>query len=88
LFVDFTNQRRLRLNGMSSIDLADPLLRDYAEAQLVVRVRVTELFNNCPRYIHKMQLIERSPFVPRDGCQTPVPEWKSRDWVQEVLASE
>ena len=85
LFVDFINQRRLRLNGVSSIDLADPLLRDYPEAQLVTRVRITELFPNCPRYVHKMQLVERSTFVPRDGCQTPVPEWKSRDWVQEVL---
>src|SRR5579871_5823101 len=45
LFVDFTNQRRLRLNGVSSIDLNDSLLRDYPEAQLVIRVRITELFN-------------------------------------------
>src|SRR5689334_12048950 len=74
LFIDFVNQRRLRLNGVASMDPDDSLLREYAEAQLVIRVRITEVFPNCPRYIHKMQLVERSQFVPRHGCQTPEPE--------------
>ena len=26
-----------------------------------------QVFPNCPRYIHRMQLVERSPFVPRAG---------------------
>ena len=85
LFIDFVNQRRLRLNGVASLDAADPLLRDYAEAQLIVRVRITDVFPNCPRYVHNMQLVERSQFVPRDGCETPEPEWKSKDWVRDVL---
>ena len=85
LFIDFVNQRRLRLNGVASIDPADPLLSDYPEALLVVRVRATEVFPNCPRYIHKLELVERSAFVPREGCQTPEPEWKSRDWVRDAL---
>lgn len=85
LFIDFINQRRLRLNGVASMDPADPLLREYAEAQLIIRVRITEVFPNCPRYIHKMQLVERSPFVPREGCETPEPEWKSNDWARDVL---
>jgi uncharacterized protein len=85
LFIDFVNQRRLRVNGVASMDPADPLLGEYAEAQLVIRVRITEVFPNCPRYIHKMQQVERSEFVPRDGCETPEPEWKSNDWVRDVL---
>jgi hypothetical protein len=85
LFIDFVNQRRLRLNGVASLDDADPLVRDYAEAQLIVRVRITDVFPNCPRYVHKMQLVERSQFVPRDGCETPEPEWKSKDYVRDVL---
>jgi uncharacterized protein len=48
LFIDFLNQRPLRLNGLARMDPADPLVR-YAEAQLIIRVRITEIFPNCPR---------------------------------------
>ena len=34
LFIDFTRPKRLRVNGIASIDDRDPLLGDYAEAQL------------------------------------------------------
>jgi len=85
LFVDFQRQRRLRLFGNASIDQDDPLRTSYAEAQLVVRVAVTRVFPNCPRYIHRYQLIERSPFVPRAGSETPTPNWKKSDWACDVL---
>jgi predicted pyridoxine 5'-phosphate oxidase superfamily flavin-nucleotide-binding protein len=87
LFVDFERQKRLRLNGVASIDDADPLLEHYPEAQFVVRVRATHVFPNCPRYIHKLELVERSRFVPKESCATPVPEWKRRDWSRDVLAA-
>jgi predicted pyridoxine 5'-phosphate oxidase superfamily flavin-nucleotide-binding protein len=87
LFVDFERQKRLRLNGIASIDEHDPLLPVYPEAQFIVRVRATEVFPNCPRYIHKLQLVERSRFVPKDACETPVPEWKRREWSRDVLAA-
>ena len=69
LFVDFTGTppRRLRLNGTARIEPGDPLLARYPGAQFVVRVRATQVFPNCPRYIHRMQLVERSRFVPRAG---------------------
>jgi uncharacterized protein len=86
LFIDFERQQRLRMNGIASIDESDALLADYPEAQLIVRVRATEVFPNCPRYIHKMQLVEESRFVPREGCETPVPDWKRRPWSHGVLA--
>src|SRR5919202_5879526 len=38
LFIDFEGRKRLRLNGVASVDDADPLLADYPEAQLIVRV--------------------------------------------------
>ncbi len=78
LFVDFESQRQMRLNGTASIDWEDPLMSDYPEAQFIVRVRVREVFPNCPRYIHKMQLVERSQFVPRADRETPLPDWKLR----------
>ncbi len=85
LFIDFERQRRLRLNGVASIDEHDPLLREYSGAQLVARVRVREVFPNCPRYIHKLQAVERSVFVPRLGCTPPVPDWKRSDLARDVL---
>jgi uncharacterized protein len=87
LFVDFRARRpsRLRLNGIASIDERDPLRDAYPGAQLVVRVRATQVFPNCPRYIHRMQLVERSRFVPRADREPPVPDWKRSDWACDVL---
>ena len=87
LFVDFEGQRRLRLNGIASIRVDDPLLDDYPRAQCVVRVRATDVFPNCPRYIHKLELVERSRFTPRADCEPPVPEWKRHEWARDVLAA-
>ena len=76
LFVDFQNQWRMRLNGTATIDFNDPLLGEWPEAQFVVRVHAEEVFPNCPRYIHKMEMVERSVFVPKADCETPDPDWK------------
>ncbi len=65
LFIDFEGRKRLRLNGTTSVDEQDPLLADYPEAQMVVRVHATEVFPNCPRYIHEYRLVSRSRFVPK-----------------------
>ena len=48
LFIDFTRPKRLRVNGIASIDDRDPLLGDYAEAQLIVRVRATDVLPELP----------------------------------------
>jgi len=87
LFIDFVSERpsRLRLNGVASVDEQDALMGAYPEAQFVVRVRATEVFPNCPRYIHRMALVERSRFVPHAECATPVPGWKREDWARDVL---
>lgn len=84
-FIDFERQSRLRLNGVASIDERDPLLGDYPGAQLVARVRVREVFPNCPRYIHKLQPVEASAYVPRPGWTPPVPAWKRSDLARDVL---
>lgn len=90
LFIDFCGNppRRLRLNGDASIDVDDRLLAGYTGAQFVVRVRVVEIFPNCPRYIHRMRLVERSSFVPRVTRDTPVPEWKRTDWARDALPAD
>ncbi len=85
LFIDFEHQWRMRLNGEASIDERDPLMADYPEAQFIVRVRAREVFPNCPRYIHHYTLVQRSKFVPKAECKTPVPDWKRGAWVADVL---
>ena len=78
--------RSLRMNGVATVEQDDPLRAEYPEAQLVVRIKVSEVFGNCPRYVHKMQLVERSRFVPHAACQTPVPDWKTDDWARDVVS--
>jgi len=85
LFIDFEGRKRLRLNGTVSVDDDDPLLGAYPEAQLVVRVTATEVFPNCPRYVHEYRLVQRSRFVPKAECETPVPQWKRNEWAHDVL---
>jgi uncharacterized protein len=87
LFIDFAGNppRRLRLNGTASIDEDDPLLAEWERAQFIVRVRATEVFPNCPRYIHRMQLVEHSTYAPRPGHVPPVPEWKQMDIFRDYL---
>ena len=88
LFIDFEQQHRMRLNGEATIDFNDPLKAEWPEAQFIVRVRAREIFPNCPRYIHRMQLVERSKFVPKESCETPVPSWKTGGWVDDVLPAD
>lgn len=85
LFIDLESPKRLRIHGDASIDFDDRLEAEYPEAQFVVRVHVREVFPNCPRYIHRYALIERSRFVPKAGSATPVPEWKKSEWAADVL---
>lgn len=85
LFIDFENQKRMRLNGEARISQEDPLMKEYPEAQFIVHVRAREVFANCPRYIHKMKLVQRSRFVPKNECSTPVPGWKKGEWVADTL---
>lgn len=85
LFVDFQRQARLRVKGSAFIQDDDPLLANWPEAELIVRVQLREMFPNCPRYIHKMTLVEESAFVPKAHCETPAPAWKSLEVVADVL---
>jgi predicted pyridoxine 5'-phosphate oxidase superfamily flavin-nucleotide-binding protein len=86
LFIDFDAQTRVRVNGTATIDANEPLLATWPEAQAVVRVAVREVFPNCPRYIHRLALVARSRFVPKLGCDTPVPAWKRADWAADAVA--
>jgi uncharacterized protein len=85
LFIDFEKPNRLRISGEASVTKDDPLMAQYPESQFVVRVAVTEIFLNCPRYIPKLKRVADSPFVPKPGRETPFPNWKQIDFVRETL---
>jgi predicted pyridoxine 5'-phosphate oxidase superfamily flavin-nucleotide-binding protein len=85
LFVDFEQPNRIRVNGVASVDEHDPLVDTFPGALMVVRVRTTQVFPNCSRYIHRMQMVERSKFVPKPNADVPIPDWKRMTWAQEYL---
>lgn len=87
LFIDFENPHRLRAYGEASVSADDPLLASYAEAQLIVRVTITELWRNCPRYIHQYERVATSKYVPQANRETPLPDWKKLDKLQPILPS-
>ena len=85
LFLDFERPRRLRVNGVASVSADDPLMGEFEGAQLIVRVRAEKIFPNCPRYIHRMQIVEMSSYAPCEGKVPPVPAWKTFPQFKEVL---
>ena len=85
LFISFERPHRIRVQGTPSISRNDPLMADYKEADFIVRVKLSELWQNCPRYIHRYQKVNPSRYVPREHCETPLAEWKHVDLVQDVL---
>ena len=85
LFIDFEQPQRLRVLGRATAAADDPLLPNWPGAQAVVRVAVELLFPNCPRYIHRMQRLETSPYVPCAGVPTPEPAWKGFAMFSDVL---
>ena len=85
LFIDFEKPNRLRVNGQASVHEDDPLLSEFVGAQVIVRVRAEAIFPNCPRYIHKMQIVEQSVYAPCEGHTPPVPKWKQFPEFRDVL---
>ncbi len=85
LFIDFERPFRLRLQGKAEIVKSGPMMDLFKEAELVVRVAVSDVWMNCPRYVHRYQKVARSRYVPNDEAETPLCEWKRIDMLQDVL---
>jgi predicted pyridoxine 5'-phosphate oxidase superfamily flavin-nucleotide-binding protein len=85
LFIDFQSPKRIRVNGTASISADDPLMASFPGAVFVIRVTPVRIFPNCPRYIHKMQLVEHSVYAPRPDYEPPVPAWKTFDSFRDAL---
>lgn len=85
LFIDFGTGTRLRVNGVADLQLEGALVDATPGAQAIVRVRAGSIFPNCGRYVHEYQKAAPSPFVPRDGAEPPVADWKRDPWFDGTL---
>ena len=85
LFIDFEKPFRLRLQGRAEVVKDGPVLGLFKEAELAVRVAVTDVWMNCPRYVHRYEKKAASRYVPRAEVETPVCEWKRIDGLQDIL---
>jgi predicted pyridoxine 5'-phosphate oxidase superfamily flavin-nucleotide-binding protein len=85
LFLDFENRKRIRVNGTAQINEQDPLRAEYPGSVFIIRVTADTIFPACPRYIHKMQLLELSVYAPRPNYTPPVPAWKTFDEFRDAL---
>ena len=88
LLIDFETPNRMRIQGEAELSRDQELLRSYKEAELIVKVTVDKIFQNCPRYIHRYQRMSQSPYVPREEQNTPMAGWKRVDIIQDVLKEE
>ena len=86
LFMAFDKPARLRVQGRATLTDDKAMVGRFPGAQFAVKVDITALITNCPRYIPKMQRIEASRYVPDSttGAQ-PIPGWKRIDAIQPVL---
>jgi predicted pyridoxine 5'-phosphate oxidase superfamily flavin-nucleotide-binding protein len=85
LFIDFEHPGRMRINGTATVHHDDPLLPEYPGAQLILRIQAEQIFPNCPRYIHTMQIVKYSVYTPRLGYTPPEPEWKQMEEFRDAL---
>ena len=86
LFMDFTTPSRLRVQGDAELTDDPAIVGLWPGAQFAVKVAITALITNCPRYIPRMQRIEASRYVPDTTTgEQPIPGWKRIDAIQPVL---
>lgn len=85
LFIDFETPHRLRVQGEGEVVRSGELVESFPGAAYAVKVRITDAFVNCARYIHKMKRLETSRHVPDAAGDQPIAEWKRIDVVRPHL---
>ena len=88
LFIDFEHPNRVRVSGQATIRDDAALIGRFPGAELAVHVAVTDVFPNCPRYIHPTTSHELSPNVPDADGAAPIAEWKCMPIFNDVLAAD
>lgn len=85
LFIDFETPHRVRVHGEAKVVLDGPMIELFPGADMAVCVTLTEVFVNCPRYIHQYQRIANSKYVPQPDKEAPLPPWKRIEGLQDAL---
>lgn len=89
LFMAFDGRSlRLRLRGRAALVEDAARLAAIPGARRLVRVAVTDIFPNCPRYIPDLGSGEPSAYLPRPDGSQAAPEWKSRDYIRTILPAD
>jgi len=85
LLIDFETPHRIRIHGKASIHRDEQTLKMFLGAEVVVLVEVTEIFVNCPRYIHRYKRVASAKHVPQENVPVALPQWKRIEGLQEAL---
>jgi uncharacterized protein YndB with AHSA1/START domain/predicted pyridoxine 5'-phosphate oxidase superfamily flavin-nucleotide-binding protein len=85
LFIDFERPHRLRVHGTAALLRDAPELNATPGAELMIAVKVFEVFVNCPRYVHRYRRIADSRFVPASDRTPEVAPWKNLDFIRDAL---
>ena len=83
LFVDTERPWRMRVHGTARVSVEPADVERHVGAQAVLIVHVGRIFPNCGRYIHTDGRV--STFVPREGHEPPVPDWKRSEALRPML---
>lgn len=86
LFVQFDAAgTRIRVSGKATIIEAKSEFKHLPGAQRLIKVVVDYIYYNCPRSVPEMAVVNPSIYMPRVGYTPPAPEWKSRDYIRDVI---
>jgi uncharacterized protein len=85
LLIDFETPHRIRIHGEATLHRDEASLELFHGAELVVKVALTEIFINCPRYIHRYQRIASAKHVPSESCPAAPAQWKRIEGLQDAL---
>lgn len=77
--------KKLRVQGKAKVSSDDLLMSDCPGAQLIVRLTVERIFDNCPRYLHDVRIDGYSRYVPEAGKVAPIPDWKRNPDYSDAL---
>ena len=84
LFIDFEVPRRLRVQGKAIIE-ESPDIGRFPKAELLIRIKPTGIWVNCPRYIHLYKKVSESPYTPGSKSDGRIAQWKRLDSIVDIL---
>ena len=79
LFMCFEKPHRIRVQCKAEL-LDDVKFKNFFPgSELVVKCTLHELWQNCPRYIHRYKRTAQSRYTPDADGNSPLAEWKRID---------